>query len=56
MPALTTRGLKENHIELNVNWIDTMIADIDNEEKIKKVKNEINEFMSGYDLYKNWTV
>ena len=56
VPALTTRGLKENHMELIVNWIDTIIADIDNEEKIKKVKNEINEFMSGYDLYKNWTV
>ncbi len=56
VPALTTRGLKESHMDLIVNWIDTIITDIDNEQKTKTVKAEINTFMSGFDLYKNWKV
>lgn len=56
VPALTTRGLKENHMELIVQWIDTIISDIDNEQKTFRVKSEINEFMKGFDLYKNWKV
>jgi glycine hydroxymethyltransferase len=56
VPALTTRGLKEHHMDQIVHWIDTIIADIDNESKAHAVKSEINEFMKGFDLYQNWKV
>ncbi|MCC7028709.1 MAG: serine hydroxymethyltransferase [Chitinophagaceae bacterium] len=56
VPALTTRGLKENHMEQIVDWIDTIITDVDNEQKALSVKSEINEFMRGFELYKNWQV
>ncbi len=56
VPALTTRGLKETHMDQIVHWIDTIITDIDNESKAHAVKSEINEFMKGFDLYKTWKV
>ncbi|HPI54435.1 MAG TPA: serine hydroxymethyltransferase [Chitinophagaceae bacterium] len=56
VPAITTRGLKENDMELVVNWIDTILADAENENNMARVKNEINEFMPGFPLYTNWTV
>jgi glycine hydroxymethyltransferase len=56
VPALTTRGLKENHMPQIVDWIDDIITDIDNEQKAIQIKFEINEFMKGFELYKNWKV
>ena len=56
VPAITTRGLKENDMELVVNWIDTILADSENETNMQRVKNEINAFMPGFPLYSNWTV
>ncbi len=54
VPALTTRGLKENDMIQIVEWIDTIISDIDNESKISIVKSEINQFMKNFTLYQNW--
>ena len=56
VPAITTRGLKENDMELVVNWIDTILADAENENNMIRVKNAINEFMPGFPLYTNWIV
>ncbi len=56
VPALTTRGLQANHMESIAEWIDTIITDIDNEQKITRVKGEINEFMQAFPLYPGWKV
>lgn len=54
--ALTTRGLKEQHMEQIVDWIDTVIQDTENESKIVTVKNDINQFMKGFPLYPGWKI
>lgn len=50
-PAVTTRGLKENHMPLIVDLIDQVISDVNNPAVIEKVKKEVNEMMSGYPLF-----
>lgn len=56
VPALTTRGLKENHMEQITTWIDSIITDIENDTNIMKVKNEINEFMESFSFYPSWKI
>lgn len=56
VPAITTRGLKEEHMSQIVQWIDNVLMNPDNEEVIMRVKGEVNEFMSGFDLYPGWNI
>lgn len=51
VPAVTTRGMKEDHMPFIVNWIDQLILDADNEGLITKVRGEVNEFMKQFPLY-----
>ncbi len=51
VPAITTRGLKEEHMPLIVNWLDQVLMNPDNEEVIKAVKGEVNDLMSGFEMY-----
>ncbi len=44
--AITTRGLKEEHMPIVVELIDEVISNIDNEEVIAKVKKQVNELMA----------
>jgi len=50
-PAITTRGLTENHMPLIVDFIDEVIANHDNEELITKVRSQVNELMSEFPLF-----
>jgi glycine hydroxymethyltransferase len=50
-PAITTRGLKEQHMALIVDLIDEVIANHDNEEVITKVRTQVNEMMSEFPLF-----
>ncbi|NQU34321.1 MAG: serine hydroxymethyltransferase [Bacteroidetes bacterium] len=50
-PAITTRGLKENHMEPIVELIDEVISNIDNESTINSVRKRVNEMMSGFPLF-----
>lgn len=50
-PAITTRGLKAEHMPVIVDMIDAVISNIENEEKIMKVRNQVNELMSGFPLF-----
>lgn len=52
-PALTTRGLKEEDFKPIVNWMDQILMN-DDEANVKKVKAEINEFMTQFPLYPEW--
>lgn len=49
--AITTRGINESHISRIVELIDTVIIHPNDEEKIKEVKTEINNLMSGLPLF-----
>lgn len=51
-PAITTRGLKEKECRQIVRWIDEVISNHDNEEKIRSVAPKVNELMSHFPLYK----
>ena len=50
-PAITTRGLKEEHMEPIVELIDDVISNIDNEAKITTVREKVNEMMSQFPLF-----
>ena len=50
-PAITTRGLKEKDMEKIVELIDSVIINYNDSEMIKKIKNEVNEFMSSRPLF-----
>ena len=50
-PALTTRGVEEHEIAKVVDFIDEVINNYQNESVLNKVKNEVNEFMSGRKLF-----
>ncbi len=50
-PAITTRGLKEEHMEPIVEMIDDVISNIENESKIDSVRKQVNEMMSGFPLF-----
>jgi glycine hydroxymethyltransferase len=50
-PALTTRGVEEHEIPKVVDFIDEVINNYQNEDVLNKVKNEVNEFMSGRKLF-----
>jgi glycine hydroxymethyltransferase len=49
--ALTTRGLKEADMERIVGLIDEVLTNVDNEAKIKAVRQEINTWMEKYPLF-----
>lgn len=50
-PAITTRGLKEQHMPVIVDLIDKVIANHENEEVITKVRKQVNEMMSEFPLF-----
>ena len=50
-PAITTRGLKEKHMPEIVEYIDTVINNIEDENVIKSVKAEVNSMMGKFPLF-----
>lgn len=50
-PAITTRGLKEEHMPPIVDLIDEVISDIENEEQISGVKKRVNEMMAEFPMF-----
>ncbi len=50
-PAITTRGLKEEHMPIIVDLIDQVISDVESEAVIEKVRKQVNELMSGYPIF-----
>jgi glycine hydroxymethyltransferase len=51
VPAITTRGLKESHMETVVNLIDEVLMNADDEKVIAKVKTEVHTLMQEFPLY-----
>jgi glycine hydroxymethyltransferase len=50
-PAITTRGLNEEHMGIIVDLIDEVISDIENEAVIKKVGDEVVKMMKSFPLF-----
>jgi len=50
-PAITTRGLKEEHMEPIVAMIDEVMSNIDNEQVINNVKGKVNQMMNQFPLF-----
>lgn len=51
VPAVTTRGMKEQHMETVVSLIDKVLMNADDENVIASVKPEVKEFMKQFPLY-----
>ena len=51
VPAITTRGMNEGHMETVVSLIDKILMDTDNEATITTVKNDVHAFMKQFPLY-----
>lgn len=52
-PAITSRGFVEADCLKAVDWIDTIVQNLENQAIIAKVRGEVNEFMKGFPLYEN---
>ena len=50
-PAITTRGLKEEHMEPIVSMIDEVISNIDDEKVLESVKTRVNAMMKDFPLF-----
>ena len=50
-PAITTRGLKEDKMELIVELIDRVLHDPENEANIAAVRKDVNALMADYPLF-----
>ena len=50
-PAITTRGLKEEHMPVIVEYIDEIISDLENEGKLSAIKEKVNRMMSAFPLF-----
>ncbi len=50
--AITSRGMKEKHMEKIVSFIDTVLMNPEDEKVIKKVKKDVNTWMKEFPLYK----
>lgn len=50
-PAVTTRGLKEEHMPVIVELIDSVISKLDDEKNLMAVKAEVNKMMKDFPLF-----
>jgi len=50
-PAITTRGMKEEHMAVIVDLIDEVLQDADNENVINSVRGRVNKMMEGFPMF-----
>ncbi|GAB4240384.1 MAG: serine hydroxymethyltransferase [Ekhidna sp.] len=51
-PAVTTRGMKESDMKKIVEFIDDVLMNKEDEQKISSIKSDINDWMTGFPLFK----
>ena len=51
VPAITTRGMKEQDMETVVAMVDKVLTHIDDEKTVSNIKSEVNELMKRFPLY-----
>src|SRR5690606_13098736 len=54
--AMTTRGFLDHHFRQVVEWIDTIVNNIDDEDIIKDVKIEAQKMALSFSLYPELTI
>ncbi|MBS1916118.1 MAG: serine hydroxymethyltransferase [Bacteroidetes bacterium] len=50
-PAVTTRGMKEDHMQFIVNAVDNVLMNADDQTVITEVRKKVNAFMEQFELY-----
>jgi glycine hydroxymethyltransferase len=50
-PAITTRGMREEHMSFIAECVDAVIRDADSDSVLVSVKKKVNEFMTQFPLY-----
>jgi glycine hydroxymethyltransferase len=51
-PAMTTRGLKESDMKVVADFIDKVVMNYTDKEKLEQIKHEVKEFTSNFPLFK----
>src|SRR3954447_15587409 len=51
VPAITTRGMKEEHMQFVVDMIDRVLMNGDDDNTINYARKQVNEFMEQFPLY-----
>jgi glycine hydroxymethyltransferase len=51
VPAITTRGLKENDMQTVVDFLDKVLMNIDDSSIVTAVANDVHQFMKQFPLY-----
>ncbi|MFL5772807.1 MAG: serine hydroxymethyltransferase [Flavisolibacter sp.] len=51
VPAITTRGMKEEHMEEVVDLLDRVLMKIDDENAIRSASSDVHDFMKQFPLY-----
>lgn len=51
VPAVTTRGMNESHMQSVVDFVDRVLMNIDDASVINAVANDVHEFMKQFPLY-----
>lgn len=51
VPAITTRGMKEDHMQTVVDMVDKILMNLDNESVITEVRSDVKELMKQFPLY-----
>ncbi|MBS1947104.1 MAG: serine hydroxymethyltransferase [Bacteroidetes bacterium] len=50
-PAVTTRGMKEDHMQFIVNAVDKVLMNAEDQHTISETRKKVNEFMEQFPLY-----
>ncbi|RYF86482.1 MAG: serine hydroxymethyltransferase, partial [Chitinophagaceae bacterium] len=51
VPAITTRGMKEEHMQTVVDLLDKVLMNIDDANTIETVAKDVHAFMQRFPLY-----
>lgn len=51
VPAITTRGMKKEHMGVVVNYLDEALRKADSEPALEELAREVNRFMASFPLY-----
>jgi glycine hydroxymethyltransferase len=54
VPAITTIGMKEEHMQTVVDLLGKVLMNIDDGATITSAANEVHEMMNGFLLYRSW--
>ena len=51
VPAVTTRGMKEEHMETIIDFLDQALMNGDDDHKLEGIAKDVNDFMKKFPLY-----